>query len=117
MKINDWLHQEFVKWESSYGRRKTVSEFAIYVGVSQSLMSHYLNGTRTPAGDNIEKISAKLGNEIYDILGIPRPDPVLQAINNNWDNFTQEEREAMINVLRHSANSAQTLQQDLKPNK
>jgi transcriptional regulator with XRE-family HTH domain len=76
MKYNDWLINKFGEWERKTGRRQSYSAFARYLGVKQSSLSQWLAGNYPPADDNLRKIANKLGFEIYDILGIARPDPL-----------------------------------------
>lgn len=73
MNVSDWLHLKFLEWERSEGKRKTMTQFAKYLEVSQVSLSDWLNGKYLPKGQNIGKIANKLGYEIYDILGISRP--------------------------------------------
>lgn len=65
----DWLMQKFVQWEKRQTRRQSFSAFARYLGVSQSSLSQWMAGTYPPTGDNIDKIAAKLGDEIYLLVG------------------------------------------------
>ena len=44
----EWLEGKFLSWMGEAGRRRTVTEFAKYLGVSQSLMSQWLNGHYLP---------------------------------------------------------------------
>lgn len=75
MKFSQYLEMKFLEWQSKEGGRKTVKEFAGFIGVSQSTISSWWNGIRVPEGENIQKIAIKLGIEVYDVLGIQRPDP------------------------------------------
>ena len=64
----EWLEGKFLSWMGEAGRRRTVTEFAKYIGVSQSLMSQWLNGHYLPDLKNINKIAERLGPEVYDLL-------------------------------------------------
>ncbi len=75
MNVADWLNLRFLDWQRAEGRRKTISEFATYLDVSQASLSDWLHGKYDPKGKNIARIAEGLGYEIYDILGIPRPLP------------------------------------------
>lgn len=79
--FSTWLESKFIDWLVQEGkRRKTLSAFAASMGVSQSMMTRYMNGTVRPTGDNIRKIAEKLGPEIYDLLGLGRPDEETQVL-------------------------------------
>lgn len=90
MTFSYWLEQQFIAWMAKEKQRKTISAFADHIGVSQSLMTRYLNGQMLPTGDNIHKIAARLGPEVYDLLGLIRPDPILRKIISRWDKLPLE---------------------------
>ncbi len=81
---------------SKVGERKTIGEFAEYLDISRSLLSHYMNGSRNPSKENASKIAAKLGPEIFDLLGLARPDPYLQTIINGWDDLDENQRKELL---------------------
>jgi transcriptional regulator with XRE-family HTH domain len=93
--IGEWLTKKFVDWQAAEEKRKSVSDFADYLGVSRDTLNKYMNGTRKPTGTYVERIAAKLGVEIYDLLGSPRPDPRLQAVISAWPKMTEREREEL----------------------
>ncbi len=84
-KLPDYLTKKFLDWQASLGQRKTLEEFADFLNVSRPLLSYWMNGKRVPNTENLENISSQLGNEIYDVLGLPRPNPYLQKINRVWE--------------------------------
>lgn len=71
--FRQFLEENFLQWQMTTGGRKTVYEFAEYIGVGQSTISTWWNETRIPQGDNIRKLAEKLGLEVYDVLGLSRP--------------------------------------------
>jgi transcriptional regulator with XRE-family HTH domain len=69
-RYSNWLNRAFLKWQSSFGKRKTLREFAEFLGLKQSITSHYLNGKYTPSFSNARRISEKLNDfEGMEILG------------------------------------------------
>jgi transcriptional regulator with XRE-family HTH domain len=84
MKASEWLNQQFLKWEQGRGRRATVTEFARHLGVTQQSLSSYMSGAYLPRGANLGKIAARLGPEIYDLVGAPRSvavdDPAMEEL-------------------------------------
>jgi len=78
--LGEWLERQFLKWQNERGERQTLDTFAQYIGVTRSALNKWMNGNRTPDADYADQIADKLGPEIYDLLGLPRPDPRLQAI-------------------------------------
>lgn len=64
----------FVKWRGP--TRKTLSDFARFLGLPRSVVSQSLNKNGKLPRD-ISTITAwvnKFGDEVYDVLGMPRPD-------------------------------------------
>lgn len=85
--ISQWFNRKFVEWQASQGKKKTIAAFAEYCGIKQNDMSRYLSGASKPDGDNLQKVGIVLGDEIYDLLGRPRPDARLQALIAHWGNI------------------------------
>lgn len=67
--FRQFLEGKYLEWQQREGGRKTVFEFAEWLGVSQSAVSNWWNEGRMPQGDSIRKLAAKLGLEVYDVLG------------------------------------------------
>lgn len=95
MTFSQFLELKFLEWQRQQGGRKTVKEFAEYLGVSQSTVSTWWNNNRKPEGENLIKLAVKLGLEVYDVLGKPRPDEHLYQILSGWDEYTPEQRRAL----------------------
>lgn len=55
--------------------RMSQTQIARMIGVSQSSLSQYVNGTRLPTGQNLHYLADAFGLEIYDICGVPRQMP------------------------------------------
>jgi transcriptional regulator with XRE-family HTH domain len=69
--FSKWLSQKYLDWRGdAYGRERSITEFAKYIGVDQSAMSAWMNGTRVPKHqETISKLTAKFGNEVLIQLG------------------------------------------------
>lgn len=89
-KLPDYLTRKFLEWQTQMGARKTLEEFADYLDISRPLLSFWINGKRVPNDENIEKISLRFGNEIYDVLEKDRPNPYLQKLNRAWEFIPEE---------------------------
>lgn len=57
MDFRQYLESEYLKWQQQQGGRRTVNEFADYLGVGQSTLSMWWNDERKPQGDNIRKLA------------------------------------------------------------
>jgi len=84
------LESKFLEWQTSHGRRKTLEEYAVYIGVSRPLLNMWMNGKRKPGKESLKLLSAVLGNEVYDVLGYERPNIYLQKINRVFENLSEE---------------------------
>ena len=73
MEWTDWINRKYIEWRGD--SRKTISQFADYVGVSQSLMSQWMspNPKKPTSQVSISKLVAIYGIEVYEVLGLPVP--------------------------------------------
>lgn len=72
--FSDWLFDKFSEWEKTSGkRRRSVAEFSRYLGVKQPTLARWIIGDSIPKGDSVNLLADKLGPEVYDQLGLPRP--------------------------------------------
>lgn len=95
MNFPKFLEGKFLEWQKEQGGRRTVSEFAKWIGVKQSSVSMWWNGSNEPSGESVRLLADKLGLETYDVLGLERPDPDLYYIRKIWDDLTPEKRKAV----------------------
>lgn len=63
--------QAFLTWQTKAGRRVNLQEFARYLDVGFSTLSSWINSGNTPSPDVMRKIAAKIGTEIYGVMGVP----------------------------------------------
>lgn len=97
--VAEWLENKFIEWIAKTGQRHTVTDFAQWLDISRTVVSRYLSGDRLPSKENIDKIAYRLGPEIYDLLGLQRPDPQLIHIQTNWEFLTDEERQQIVSLV------------------
>jgi len=90
MTFPEHLEKKFLEWQSNQGKRKTIEEFAVYIGVSRPLLNMWMNGNRKPGKESLKLLSQTLGNEVYDVLGYARPNPYLQKITQVFENLSPE---------------------------
>ncbi len=94
-----WFERKFVEWEAVTGRRRTVSEFAEWLNIPRSLCSRYLTGSRSPSRNNVAIIAGRLGPEVYDLLGMQRPDENLRRLQGVWDRLNEEQKASIIRIM------------------
>lgn len=90
-----WIERQYIEWQRPEGKRATLTAFAKYLGVSRNVLNNWINRKQTPEGDSLRLLGDKLGWEIYDVVGEPRPDPRLQAILKVWGRLSEEVRSAL----------------------
>ena len=95
----DWLNQKFIDWEKAQGHRQSYYAFARYLEVSQSGLGQWMVGTGVPSGDDLLSIANKLGPEIYDVLGLPRPNAEVQRVTVSFANLPADIRERLTDAI------------------
>ena len=87
MNFAAFLEEAFLKWQNQQGKRKTLAEFAHYLEVKPTTLSNWLGNKRNPDFESVMALAGKLGPDVYDVLGLERPDPDLAFINQHWEQF------------------------------
>lgn len=101
MAFKGWLEQKYLEWMVQSGKRQTLTAFAEYLGLGQSLVNQYLNGKiSTPSEESVHKMAKQLGPEIYDVLGLVRPDPQTQELMTLLGQLAPEQRDTALNLIR-----------------
>lgn len=111
--IQEWLNRKFDEWERAQGRKQSYYAFARYLEVSQSGLAQWMVGNGAPGGDDLLSIAGKLGPEIYDVLGLPRPNAEAQRVTVSFASLPPDLRQRLTNAL---AEVDRTLRQErLRP--
>jgi len=74
----DWLNQKFREWEKSQGKSQSYFAFARFLGVSQTTLAAWLDGSAEPRTDDLALIAARLGPEVYTAAGLRQPPTLAQ---------------------------------------
>lgn len=91
-----WLELNFVEWQAETKRRASLQDFADHIGYSRPLISMWMAGQRLPSDEGIAKLGELFGPEIYDILGLNRPDPDLQRLTKIWKHIPENIRQSLL---------------------
>ena len=98
------LERAFLEYRIRQTRQRlsvSLNSFAKYLDFSPPIVNLWLNGGRLPTQGNVERIIPKLVElldlEVYDFLGLPRPDPDLQRLSRVWPRIPKEYRQALAN--------------------
>lgn len=95
MTFPQFLEKKFLEWQSEQGGRRTVSDFAKYLGVKQSSVSMWWTGANVPSKESIDKLADKLGIEVYDALGVPRPNENLYYVTKHFEKVPDKLQKAI----------------------
>lgn len=94
-----WLEAQFIKWMSNRGEVTTQREFAEYLGFDQVQLSHYINERRKmPSKKALINMADKLGPEVYDVLGLARPDEQLKKLTSIWHKIDRETKSQILKL-------------------
>jgi transcriptional regulator with XRE-family HTH domain len=117
--FSDWITRQFVEWQAKQGTRKTLEEFAAYIGVSRPLLNMWMNGNKKPGRENVKLLSEIFGYEIYDVLELPRPNIYLQKINQLFERLSPEHQRKLAEDAEQyeTKNEQRRIQKVSKPRK
>ena len=97
--FSSWLESKYLEWQMAEGERKSIDEFSKFLGVSRPAVSSWLNGHREPTGWNVDKLAQKLGDEVYEILGLQPPemlDPQLARLVEAYEQASPEQQAELL---------------------
>jgi hypothetical protein len=89
-----WLDIAYEDWRRGRPGRKSVADFARWLGLESGVVHHYLKGRRKPEDGSKEllAIAKALGPEVYDTLGYPRPElRAAMSVLNKLDESAKED--------------------------
>ncbi len=73
MNFPEWLTAKYVEWRGDrVGRGTSMTAYAKYLGVRQSLFNEWMQGRKLPGKVSLRKLAPKYP-DVYDVLGIPPP--------------------------------------------
>jgi len=93
--FGSFLERKYLEWQIEIGERKSQAEFAKLMGVSRASITNWMNGENVPDLESAKKIASLLGNEVFDVLGIPRQNPYLQKITQIWERIPADKQQKL----------------------
>lgn len=90
MTFPEFLEKQFLSWQKDLGKRQNIEDFAAYLGVSRPLLTMWMNGSRRPGKENLKLLSAIFGMQVFDLVGLPRPNPLHLYTSRNWENVPEK---------------------------
>ena len=118
--FNMWIQIMYVDWQSQVVKgRASLDEFAEYIGYSRSLISMWMSGKRLPTDEGMKRLAELFGDDVYEILGKDRPNPLLQAINARWERIPPDKQQKLLELSEQFEikNDEQRLQETSKQRK
>lgn len=97
--FSNWLQKKYIEWMAAEGEIRTQKDFADFLKIDKVTLSRYINAKRkNPDLKTVKKFADKLGPEVYDILGLARPDPQLQKLTSKWHALNQTTKDHILQI-------------------
>ena len=91
-----YLLHAFLDWQRASGETRSQLQFAEHLGLKRSTLTKLMQGrVEVPERDTVDAIAAKLGDGIYEALGMDKPDPLLQALIAGWGELSLEQQKTI----------------------
>lgn len=104
MEFSDWITQKYIRWRGdAVGNDRTITEFARWLGVSQSLVTQWMQkGGKVPKSQkSIVALASRYGAEVYEVLGLIPPDSqiLLRALPSEFSSWLSAAVQDIIDTL------------------
>jgi transcriptional regulator with XRE-family HTH domain len=94
------LFEKFIEYQQKVGGRKSLKEFAAYIGIGPVHLNRLMNERRSPGEKTVAKLSEFFQDyRFYDAVGLPRPDPDLQNIIKDWQNLPDDAKQSIREIM------------------
>lgn len=107
MSFHDIFLSALIEWRNRQTKkRKSVSEnaFAAFLGISRPTVTQWLNKRNEPSHEYLVMIAPKLaellGPQVYDDLGLARPDEQFDELKAQYDQVPPDEKEEFLEEVR-----------------
>lgn len=97
--IPELLNKKYLEWQYRTGMRKTLDDFAEYLGIKRPLLSMWMNGTRKPGNENKKRLIELFGNDALEAFG---EDPKLYYIQQNWHEADEELQRSLYEQMQNN---------------
>lgn len=94
-----WIERQYLEWQLRNGRA-SIRQFSDYLGFSHVAVINWMNGKTRPGPMTAERLAATLGLEVYDVLGLPRPDAWEYELVRAFRILPESKRQAFIDANR-----------------
>ena len=103
--IQEFVNRKYIEFVNRKGRMASASEFARWLGVTNTNLSQWMSGNRKPTGVNVHRLAAKLGPVVYDLVGEPRrmpDDPGFQQVAAAYFEADDQARAEVARILEEA---------------
>ncbi len=84
------LLEYFFTWQKTYGERKTVKEFAEFIGLSDKVLNHVFTGNREPTLEQSQLFAVVFNDRRFlEVTDRPPGDIDLIYIQRHWSKLDQ----------------------------
>lgn len=97
--FGEWLRDQYLQWQSTQNQNVTAGDFARYLQTSSANISRWMSGKVLPRGERLDHIAKTLGPEVYDLLGLIRPDQRLRLVVNRWGQLNDQQQQVLIDQI------------------
>ena len=101
MEFRDILHNWLIDQMKETGRVATITDLAEYLGFSQPVVSNWYNGKFLPNPKNAPILAGKLGPQVYDTLGLARPDKRIREFHAMYDAVPEKHRDELLGDIEN----------------
>jgi transcriptional regulator with XRE-family HTH domain len=107
MEFDQTLLNALIKWRQIQTKNResvSLNSFADFLGISRPAVSQWLNKERTPGFESLIVIAPKLaqllGPQVYDELGLSRPDQRFGELKELYDVVPSEDKDELLEAVR-----------------
>lgn len=90
--FHQWFQEKYYQWVQSQPGEENFRAFCDLLGYPPSQVSHWLEGKTTPQEAQLLSIASVVGIEVYDVLGLQKPDPEILGIFNSFPHLAGDFR-------------------------
>jgi len=114
--FKDYLFNIFLEWEKTQPKKRSsftafarwLTENTYNVKVKQQVVDSWMGGAIPKEHKFILVLVEKIGDEIYDILDIPRPNKHLQVVTKRWEFVSEATQERVAREIAEEAAKYET---------
>jgi transcriptional regulator with XRE-family HTH domain len=100
--LSELLFKKYMDWQRQVGERKTLKEFAEYIGIGQVYLNRIMNGRRSAGEKTIMHLAEFFHDmKFYDAVDLPRPDPALTFIIRHWGDLPVDIQTKISEEIKH----------------